>query len=222
MTDSDAVRLRGELNVEVLGKALCSIIARHEILRTTIQTTSDGPSASVRADWSLKLKKSDLTSLPLDEREAAVERALVDEPRITFNLGIEPGIRVTLLHLGHLEHVPDPEYHHIICDWASWGIFWRELSALYRAGRNGQALDLPCLAYSARRLRVLAESAPERSRPCRGFGILEENLRGAPPLLDLPADKIRPHNPTFGGAKKRLTIRQGSQSLCGSAVAGRM
>ena len=61
--EAEAVRLRGELNVEVLEKALNVIIARHENFRTTIQTTDDEPSAVVHENWPLRLKQIDLSSL---------------------------------------------------------------------------------------------------------------------------------------------------------------
>ncbi len=39
--ESEAVRLRGALNVDLVEKALNVIVARHEILRTTIQAAGD-------------------------------------------------------------------------------------------------------------------------------------------------------------------------------------
>ena len=41
--ETEAVRLRGELDAELLERALNVIIVRHEILRTTIQTIAMSP-----------------------------------------------------------------------------------------------------------------------------------------------------------------------------------
>ncbi len=141
----EAARLRGELNVEVLEKALNAIVARRENLRTTIQATHDEPSVVVHENWPFQLKQIDLSALPPAQREAEVERLLIDEPRLPYHLDVEPGIRITLLRLGQTEHVMILMMHHIVCDWASIGNFWRDLSALYHAGCRGQPLELPAL-----------------------------------------------------------------------------
>ena len=61
--EAEAVRLRGELNVEVLEKALNVIVARHENLRTSIRTIDDEPVAFVHDGWRLQVKQIDLSSL---------------------------------------------------------------------------------------------------------------------------------------------------------------
>ena len=61
--EAEAVRIRGELNVGVLEKALNVIVARHENLRTTIQAGDDEPFAVVHESWPVKFKQIDLSSL---------------------------------------------------------------------------------------------------------------------------------------------------------------
>ena len=119
--EAEAVRLRGELKLEVLDKALNAIVARHENLRTTIRTIDNEPVAVVHDNWRLQFKQIDLSSLTPAQREAEVERLLIDEPRLPYQLDTEPAIRVTLLRLGQTEHVLILMMHHIICDWASIG-----------------------------------------------------------------------------------------------------
>ena len=89
--------------------------------------------------------------------------------------------------------------HHIICDWSSVGVLWRELSALYRAGCGGQPLELACLANPTRRLRGLAATTDDSARDlAEDLAYWEENLRGAPALLDLPTDQPRPPSCPIG------------------------
>ena len=113
--ESEAVRLLGELNIDLLEKALNVIIARHEILRTTIQVAGDEVSAVVHESWPLRLKQIDLSLLPRSQREAEVERLLIDEPRLPYHLETEPGIRATLLRLGQNGACFDPDdaSHHL-------------------------------------------------------------------------------------------------------------
>ena len=128
--EAEAVRLTGELNVEAMESAFNVIVDRHEVLRSTIKIIDEVPHAVIHESWPLRFKKIDLSTLPPAQRQAEVDRLLIDEPRVLYDLEAEPGIRVTLLRLSPREHVFILMMHHIICDWSSEGIIWRELSAL--------------------------------------------------------------------------------------------
>jgi acyl-CoA synthetase (AMP-forming)/AMP-acid ligase II len=127
--EAEAVRLRGELNIDLVEKALNVIIARHEILRTTIETAGYETMGVVHESWPLGLKQIDLSLLSPGRREAEVGRLLIDEPRLPYHIETEPAIRATLLRLGQMEHVLIVMMHHVICDWSSVGVLWRELWA---------------------------------------------------------------------------------------------
>jgi amino acid adenylation domain-containing protein len=204
--ESEAVRLTGDLHVDALVRALNIIVGRHELLRSTIQVSDGRPSFVVHDNWPLEFKTIDLSSMPASEREAEVERLLVSEPRRPYHLETAPAIRTTLVRLGPREHVFILMMHHIICDWSSEGVLWRELSALYRALLRGEPLNLPALPiqhgdYAAWQL--------EQDAPANFAGDLafwKETLRGAPALLELPADRSRPPSASYRGARKRLRI----------------
>jgi long-chain acyl-CoA synthetase len=115
----EAVRLRGELNVEALERALNEVIARHEMLRTTIDAVDGLAMARVCESYLLRLKMIDLTRWAADEREAELEHLLITEPRIPYHLEDEPAIRATLIRLAEHEHVFVLMMHHLICDWSS-------------------------------------------------------------------------------------------------------
>ena len=204
--ESEAVRLRGELNIGAMEEALNAIVARHEMLRTTIETTGDEPLALVHESWPLHLKQIDLTSLPGAEREAELQRLLIDEPRLPYDLKTAPGLRVTLLHLGQTEHVLILMMHHLICDWSSEGVFWRELSALYSAGCSGQPCQLPALPIRHSDYAVWQRQQLNQKNFAEDLSYWEEKLRGAPALLDLPTDNLRPNIISYRGARRRFQI----------------
>ena len=177
--EAEAVRLRGELNVEVLEKALNVIIARHENFRTTIQTTGDEPSAVAHKTWPLRLKQIDLSSSSAAQREMEVERLLIDEPRLPYDLKAKPGIRATLLRLGQREHVFILMMHHLICDRSSEGVLWRELSALYIDGCCGQRLELPPLPIQHSDYAAWLQQRMHRQELAEDLAYWKEQLRGA-------------------------------------------
>ncbi len=174
------MRLQGELNVDALEKALNVIVARHEILRTTIRVTDGQPIAVMHESWPLQLKKIDLSALTADERQAEVERLLVDEPRRRYHLEAEPGIRATLLRLGPREHVFILLMHHIICDRLAVGVLWREMSALYRAFCRGQPSPLSPLPIQYGDYAVWQRQQIEKGGFQEDLSFWKENLRGRP------------------------------------------
>ena len=204
--EAEAVRLFGELNVDAMERALNVIIARHEVLRTTLQVTDNEPVAVVHDSWPVQIKTIDLSTLSAPERQAEVERLLIVEPRQLFHLETEPGIRVSLLCLRAREHVFILMMHHIISDWPSIGILWRELAALYRSVSQDEPPSLPPLTIQHRdcALGQVAQSA--KADFTTDLAFWEENLRGAPQLLELPADRTRPPKPSHRGARQRLFL----------------
>jgi hypothetical protein len=204
--ESEAVRFRGTLNAESLEAALDGLVARREILRTIIQVIDGEPSAVVEENWKLRLKQIDLSSLPGPRKESEVERLLVDEPRLPYNLEMEPGTRATLLRLSETEHVLIVMMHHIICDSSSLGNFWRDLSAMYRAGCCGLPSELPALPIQHGDYAVWKQSQLTQQILSDDLQYWEECLRGAPALIELSAGKSRPRALSYKGARRRFQI----------------
>ncbi len=204
--EAEAVRLEGDLNVELLEKALNAIVARRENLRSSIRIIDNEPEVFVHEDWRLQVKHIDLSSLTAAEREAEVARLLIDEPRRPYRIDEEPAMRATLLRLGPAEHVFILMMHHIICDWASMGNFWRDLSTLYRAGCRGQALELPALPIQHGDYAVWQNEMASRGAFAEDLAYWQGKLRDAPALLELPTDRPRPPVLSYRGARRRFQI----------------
>ena len=202
--ESEAVRWVGELQVELLEQAVNVIIARHEVLRSTIRMADGEPFAVVHENWPLRIKRVDLSGLPAAQRAAEVERSLIDEPRRPYHLEAEPGIRATLLRLGPTEHVFILMMHHLVCDWASEGVLWRELSALYRALSRSETPALPPLPIQHGDYAAWQQQQVAAAGFAEDLAFWEENLRGAPELLELPADRPRPATNSYCGARQRF------------------
>ncbi len=124
--ESAAVRLEGPLDVGAMEQALNIIVARRDILRTTIQVVGEQPTAVPLEGWRLKLGRISLRKLASGEQQAELDRLLIEEPRRPFHLETEPGIRATLIEMGPEHHVFILMTHHIICDWSSEGALLAE------------------------------------------------------------------------------------------------
>jgi amino acid adenylation domain-containing protein len=204
--EAEAVLLTGELNIDAMENALNIIIDRHDVLRSTVKVIDGVPHATIHERWPLRFKRIDLSPLPSPERQSELERLLIDEPRVLYDLEAEPGIRVTLLRLSSREHVLILMMHHIICDWSSEGIIWRELSALYHSFLSGQPVTLPALPithadYAAWQQHKLANTSFDED-----LAFWEKMLHGAPALLELPADRSRPAVMSYQGGRLRWKL----------------
>src|SRR5262245_55507281 len=77
--NAGAVRLRGFLSVSALERALCEIVRRHEILRTTFCLVNENPAQVVHPPERFPLEMCDISQLSQSDREAKVRVIATDE-----------------------------------------------------------------------------------------------------------------------------------------------
>ncbi|HTQ80706.1 MAG TPA: condensation domain-containing protein, partial [Thermoanaerobaculia bacterium] len=208
-----ALHLKGRLDVAALARSLGEIVARHEVLRTSLQTFEGEPLAEVAAATGvLPLAVVDLSGLGgLGELGMEVRRReagmLADrEVRRPFDLSRAPLLRATLIALGPEEHLALLTLHHIVSDGWSVGVLVREMGALYEAFRAGRPSPLPPLPVQ------YADFAAWQRRRLSGellagqLGYWRERLSGAPPVITLPTDRPRPAVQSMRGAQQPLQL----------------
>jgi amino acid adenylation domain-containing protein len=195
-----AVQLNGPLNLAALNRALEELIRRHEALRTCFEEHHGQPVQVVRPPSPVKLEFEDLTAFAEETRPVELWRLLNEEAKQPFDLAHGPLLRVRLFRLRGEEHVLAATMHHIISDEWSMGIMTRELSVLYNAYNSGAESSLAEL-----RLQY-ADYAVWQRQWLRGE-VLERELRywqqqlgGAPAVIELPTDHARPAVQTHRGA----------------------
>ena len=186
-----AVRLKGALNREALGRAFDELVARHESLRTTFTGVDGRPVQVIAPSLKVDLPLDDLTHLPVADREAEAIRRLKDEARRPFDLARGPLIRVALTKLSVDEHVAIVNTHHIISDGWSIGVLVRDMAALYDAYTQGAASPLPPLAiqyadYAAWQRQWLDDATLKKQ-----LDFWTKQLAGIP-NLEIPTDRPRP------------------------------
>jgi amino acid adenylation domain-containing protein len=140
-----AVRLRGPLDVQALQKAFDAVVARHEVLRSLVETRDGTPVLRVAAERPLPIAVEDLSTLPEPEREEAARCRADAEVLRPFALDADPPMRLLLLRLGAEENVLVLSMHHIAWDAFSVENLFTELSAGYAAAIDHKPIDLPPL-----------------------------------------------------------------------------
>ncbi|HEX2203309.1 MAG TPA: amino acid adenylation domain-containing protein, partial [Longimicrobium sp.] len=204
-----ALRLSGALDVGALERALGEVVRRHEALRTVFPEVDGAPVQAVAPFGGFALAVDDLSALGRAGREAEVRRRVAEDAARPFDLAHGPLFRAALLRLGADEHVLLLSMHHIVSDGWSFGVLFRELSALYEAyadGRESPLADLP-VQYADFAVWQRAQLRGEVLE--RQLAYWKGRLAGAPALLELPTDHPRPAVQTYRGAQEAVDLPAG-------------
>jgi len=131
---------------------------------------------------------------------------MCEEARQPFDLTQCPLLRAKVVRLGGDDYLLLLTTHHIVCDGWSMGVFYRELTALYRAFSEGKPSPLPQLQLDyadfarSQRERLQGETLKKQI----DFWI--QQLNGAQTTLDLPTDNPRPPLQTYRGAVQHFAL----------------
>ena len=200
-----AVRLRGPLSVAALTAALAAMVERHEILRTHYVMDATGrPVQIVDPPQPPAVPVVDLTAIPDPAREA--EELAWEESLWPFDLATGPVLRALLIRLDTEDHLAVLTRHHVATDGWSTEIFAREMAILYGAFSEGRPSPLPALPVQYADFAVWQRGWLTAELLAAQLSWWRERLAGAPPLLDLPADRPRPAVRTGAGEIRETAL----------------
>jgi amino acid adenylation domain-containing protein len=194
------LRLSGCLEFDALERCFNEILRRHEILRTSFSADQGEPRQVIQPDRRIALTVVDLRGLPKKEQSVEVRRWIADEAGRPFDLLTGPLLRGAILRLAEQEHVLFSTVHHIAADGWSVGVFVRELTLLYNSFSRGELSPLPELPIQYADFAIWQRGWLQGQTLERLLGYWKNQLTGAPPVLELPADRPRPAVQTFHGS----------------------
>ncbi len=189
----------GGLDVERLAAAVDAMVARHEILRTTLHDHDGQIVQRIRPAWNCGL-----TSVPVaGEQAAAAADAAASE---VFDLSKGPLLRVRAWNTGPGAHLLLFTAHHVIIDEWSLEIFERELWELYATSGDAAGLAEPAIQYAD-----YAAWHRELTTTTAGDDVAwwTRALDGAAPASP-PADHPEPDRTSFSGDQAVATAGPGT------------
>jgi non-ribosomal peptide synthetase component F/acyl carrier protein len=213
---SGGLWLRGSLQPAALRESVAEIIRRHEVLRATFSLGEEGPVQVIVPAFTPDLAVIDLSDLPIEAQSAEWKRVAAEEAGKPFDLERGPLLRMTLLRCGEAvdeDRSPDRSHlllvtvHHIVFDGWSIGVFFNELSELYRANVAQKPSDLPELA-----IQYSDFAAWQRQWLRPGNKTYEGHLAwwrqqlSSLPSLEFPTDRPRPETLSHRGARHSLAL----------------
>lgn len=211
-----AMRICGPLNVDALNRVLDTIVARHEVLRTTFALRQGRPVQQILERASVELPQIDLTHVPAAERDEQVTRLVTEAALRPFDLSRDLMLRALLLKLAPEEHVLYLGTHHIASDGWSKSVLFKEIYALYEAYSAGKACPLPALPIQYADFAAWQRGETGDKTHENQLAYWRQQLEGAPPLLELPTDRPRPAVQTFRGSFVRVVFPKPLANACKS------
>ncbi|MFE3763084.1 condensation domain-containing protein [Streptomyces sp. NPDC059104] len=199
------LHLDGEPDAGALALALADVVERHEVLRTVLPA---GPDAE---PYQRVLDEAPAARLTAEEcapgqRDARVA-AFIRQP---LDITAEPPLRARLFLPGDGTSTLVLLIHHVATDGWSLRPLLRDLAGAYAARLAGRApgtepLPVQYADYSQWQHELLGDPADPDSLAAEQLAYWRGALEGAPAVVDLPADRPRPAEPSGRGGT--LTAR---------------
>ncbi len=202
-----AVRLTGEVNLEVLEAAFNEIIRRHEALRTVFPEGEGQGIQEIQAHQTLPIHVLNLQNLSAAEQEKQVERIITHEALRPFNLSTGPLLRISLLQLWETDYLLMLNMHHIISDGWSIGVLIQELGILYSAFFQGESSPLPELGIQYADFAHWQREWLQGENLEQQLAYWRQQLEGIS-MLNLPSDRPRPAVPSYRGKRYGFRLSQ--------------
>jgi surfactin family lipopeptide synthetase A len=196
------VRISGEVNEDRLNKGLQLLVERHAGLRTSFHLSEGKPVQKIHAVLPQEARVAKSGKIYRDEE---IHALLLQEMSKPFDLQKPALMRWTLAAAGD-GYVLLAVMHHIITDHWSMNVLMRELLVIYHSLSQGAVPQLPELPVTytdyVHWQKGLFESGAFETQ----YHYWEKQLRGMPPLLELPWKNGRPKVQTYSGALKRIQL----------------
>jgi pristinamycin I synthase-3/4 len=201
-----AIRVTGRLDLNALNATFSEIVRRHEVLRTTFAFDNGPPRQVVHPPARFELPITDLTPIAAVVRMDHAHRIAEHEARLPFDLEHAPPLRARLLRLDEQDHVLLVTKHHIASDGWSLDVLIKEVGSLYPSFSSGAASPLPELPIQYADYALWERERLQSEELDQHLAYWREQLAGAPPVLELPADRPRPPSQSFRGAQHSFAV----------------
>src|SRR6185312_15345100 len=191
-----ALRMQGQLQIDVLQKSLEEIVRRHQVLRTRFPVQDGEPMQEVMTSTALDFETIDLTGIDPQMREEVYFQRVTEAAKQGFDLEQGGLLRFKLFQLSEEECVLLVVMHHIVSDGWSMDVLRKEFMRLYEAYHRGKESPLPetLIQYADFAVwqrewllqgKVLQDQLSYWRKQLQGVSVLE--LRTDPPRPPVPS-----------------------------------
>ena len=202
-TESIALELKGNLEIQLMHTVWKELVDRHEALRTTI--SADGADQYIHKTMNVSLATIDFSLVDDAEQEHIIDQWIQEESTTPFDLQQGPLLRITLLKREHKDYLFVLTVHHIVVDGWSVGILLQEMVTLYNSYTQGTKSELAePLQFRAyidwEQQQYITDAMQKKAQ------YWQAQYQDTIPVLNLPTDFARPRIKTYNGARLSIVI----------------
>lgn len=198
------VKISGPVQLGILEKAINRIIKRHDALRSCIKSHNGSPVLHFEREVRCHIELIDITSIDSEKRKAELQLISKNHGLFVFNLSQAPLFRFKLVHFDREEYYFLLNFHHLIFDNWSEGLFFKELSILYNSLVANLVPNLPTPEIQYADYVQWQNAQLQSEKISNQLKYWKTILNGATTVLEMPLDHPRKHVQTFNGAEVRL------------------
>jgi len=194
-----AIILEGELDIDILTRALQHVVQRQESLRTSFIESNGKAFQKILDNADIPLNVVDFSHLSQEEQNFEIKKLRKLETQQVFDLSKGALIRVKLAVLSDKRHLLNYVMHHIISDGWSMSVWVNEVANFYNAELSNIKCNLEPLKvqYKDYSYQQCNEIDISRMESQKNYWLSQ--LSGDLPVLDLPSDYIRPAYQAYNG-----------------------
>ncbi|MFC4547675.1 condensation domain-containing protein, partial [Paenactinomyces guangxiensis] len=179
------LEVEGPLDVERLRNVFASLVQRHEIFRTSFHFNNGELVQKIHPQVPLEI-----IQITVDQKDVKKRIESLIRP---FDLSQAPLLRVGLIHVEEERHLLLMDMHHIVSDGVSTGLLYQEIASLYQ-GKSLLPLKIQYKDYAVWQQSFMGT---ERIKKQEKYWL--NQFSGELPVLELPADYLRPPIQKFNG-----------------------
>ena len=192
--ESMSIRLKGDLDNDMLTTAINELVDRHVALRARF--SPDGRFFCVIRKSEADVQTTDLCYLQESEREDKLKKIFQHEATTPFDLVKGPLFRSRIVKIDTKEHLCILTAHHLVCDGWSLDVMIHELSLLFSSLFNGSLEQLSPPSQFIDFAKEIAEYSDSLNyKKSKDYWI--SKFKNGIPQLVLPTDKIRPASRSY-------------------------
>src|SRR5579871_4290087 len=199
------VRMRGKLEVEVLGRVVREVVRRHEVLRTRFGMKEGKGVQIIEGEGKVELEVVELKGGSREEKEEELRREMKEEGERGFDVEQGPLLRAKLWKVGEEEHGLLLTMHHLVSDGWSMGVLLREVSSLYEDLEQGRESRLGELRIQYADYAVWQREWLQGERLEEQLRYWRKQLEGLG-VVEMGTDHVRPGKASNRGGKVRIEV----------------
>ena len=203
-----SITITGEFNKAAFEKAVDTIIARHEILRTRFSFVAGEPVQKVQSVDDVQFSVAYESFEDDPDKEEKVSHAVLKETGRAFDLEKDNLLRIHIIRLDSTQHVFILVMHHIISDGWSIEIFMQELTNFYHRYCQNKTPDVRPLSIHYKEFAAWQNRHLNGDRLTKYREYWRSTLAGDLPEIVMPTDVIRAEAKDYSGAVINYSFEQ--------------